>query len=135
MSAVPITLNVASYRDALYKSDVVGETTFQNEDSLPSLPLPSLQQTLNYYLSTVKPHVTEEEYVNTEQLVRNFENGIGPILQEKLAQRAKTRRNWVNLILYSLTIYINFIFFYSLRGGGKMLPTCKFAAHSFRYKI
>jgi hypothetical protein len=34
--------------------------------SLPKLPVPSLRKTLDRYLKSVRPLVTEEEYVNTE---------------------------------------------------------------------
>lgn len=36
---------------------------------LPTLPVPSLQQTLDKYLKTVRPIVTPEAYKQTEQVI------------------------------------------------------------------
>ena len=41
---------------------------FSVQYSLPKLPVPPLQQTLDKYLRTCKPLLTEEEYANTEQV-------------------------------------------------------------------
>ncbi|KAB0353786.1 hypothetical protein FD755_023519 [Muntiacus reevesi] len=71
------------------------ERTFQYQDSLPSLPVPSLEESLKKYLESVKPFANEEEYKNTEAIVRKFQNGIGEKLQQKLLQRAKGKRNWL----------------------------------------
>ncbi|CAH1264094.1 CROT [Branchiostoma lanceolatum] len=72
------------------------ERTFQYQDSLPSLPLPTLKDTLDKYLYSVKPHVTEEEYKKTEAVVKEFETGAGKELHKKLLDRAKTHRNWLS---------------------------------------
>lgn len=79
--------------DSLYISE--NETTFQFEDQLPSLPLPPLENTLNKYLDTVRPHVNEEEFAATEALVREFENGQGRELHRKLEEFVATKRNWL----------------------------------------
>lgn len=74
------------------------ERTFQYDKNLPSLPLPSLSDTLNRYLESVEPLVTEEEYKKTEEIVKGFENGIGIELQKKLKLRASEEKNWVKSI-------------------------------------
>ncbi|NXA67778.1 OCTC octanoyltransferase, partial [Mohoua ochrocephala] len=71
------------------------ERTFQYQDSLPSLPVPPLDESLSKYLDAVKPFLNEEEYQRTEDIVKNFENGIGKELHQKLLERAKMRRNWL----------------------------------------
>lgn len=71
------------------------ERTFQYQDSLPSLPVPSLQGTLNKYLDAVRPFASEEEFQATSASVKRFEKGIGQLLHQKLLQRAKSRRNWL----------------------------------------
>ncbi|KAM9387715.1 peroxisomal carnitine O-octanoyltransferase [Phaethornis superciliosus] len=71
------------------------ERTFQYQDSLPSLPVPPLDESLSKYLDAVKPFLNQEEYERTENIVKNFENGIGKELHQKLLERAKTRRNWL----------------------------------------
>lgn len=79
--------------DSLYVSE--NESTFDYDERLPGLPLPSLSNTLNKYLDTVRPHVTEEEYTETEKLVRDFESGQGRMLHDKLAVKASNSKNWL----------------------------------------
>lgn len=71
------------------------ERTFQYQDSLPSLPVPSLEESLKKYLESVKPFANEEEYKKTEEIVKKFQNGIGEKLHQKLVERAKEKRNWL----------------------------------------
>lgn len=71
------------------------ERTFQYQDSLPSLPVPSLEESLKKYLESVKPFANEEEYKKTEEIVQKFQNGLGEKLQQKLLERAKGKRNWL----------------------------------------
>ncbi|NWZ76753.1 OCTC octanoyltransferase, partial [Poecile atricapillus] len=71
------------------------ERTFQYQDSLPSLPVPPLHESLSKYLDAVKPFLNQEEYQRTEDIVKKFENGIGKELHQKLLERAKMRRNWL----------------------------------------
>ncbi|NXQ60994.1 OCTC octanoyltransferase, partial [Anthoscopus minutus] len=71
------------------------ERTFQYQDSLPSLPVPPLHDSLSKYLDAVKPFLNQEEYQRTEDIVKKFENGIGKELHQKLLERAKMRRNWL----------------------------------------
>ncbi|MBZ3872666.1 Peroxisomal carnitine O-octanoyltransferase [Sciurus carolinensis] len=73
----------------------VEERTFQYQDSLPSLPVPSLGESLKKYLESVKPFANEEEYKKTEEIVQKFQNGVGEKLHQKLLERAKGRRNWL----------------------------------------
>ncbi|NWR28898.1 OCTC octanoyltransferase, partial [Tachuris rubrigastra] len=71
------------------------ERTFQYQDSLPSLPVPPLDESLSKYLDAVKPFLNKEEYQRTEDVVKKFENGLGKELHQKLLERAKMRRNWL----------------------------------------
>ncbi|XP_037692499.1 peroxisomal carnitine O-octanoyltransferase isoform X2 [Choloepus didactylus] len=71
------------------------ERTFQYQDSLPSLPVPSLEESLKKYLESVKPFANEEEFKKTEEIVEEFKNGIGEKLHQKLLERAKGKRNWL----------------------------------------
>ena len=45
---------------------------------------------------TVKPHLTSEEYLQTQFLVNEFASGVGKELQSKLETRASNMRNWVS---------------------------------------
>ncbi|XP_062841938.1 peroxisomal carnitine O-octanoyltransferase isoform X2 [Trichomycterus rosablanca] len=71
------------------------ERTFQHQASLPPLPVPSLEESLRKYLDAVKPFATEDEFRNTEATVKHFAENIGKHLHQKLLQRAKTQRNWL----------------------------------------
>ncbi|XP_069815587.1 peroxisomal carnitine O-octanoyltransferase [Dendropsophus ebraccatus] len=73
----------------------VEERTFQYQDSLPPLPVPPLEDSLSKYCESVKPFLNEEEYKRTCRIVRDFGNGIGRDLHQKLLERARTRRNWL----------------------------------------
>uniref|UniRef100_A0A646QE80 CarnOAT n=1 Tax=Hemiscolopendra marginata TaxID=943146 RepID=A0A646QE80_9MYRI len=65
---------------------------------LPKLPVPPLQHTLQKYLRTVNPLVTEEEFQQTEALVKEFGSPKGPgeKLQKLLEMKAKTTENWLS---------------------------------------
>ena len=60
--------------------------------------MPSLEQTLERYLATVKPIVNEAQYERTRSMVKAFgsSNGPGPRLQEKLLQLREEEDNWVS---------------------------------------
>ncbi|XP_066484607.1 peroxisomal carnitine O-octanoyltransferase [Tiliqua scincoides] len=76
-------------------TDSSEERTFQYQRSLPSLPVPVLAESLKKYLDSVKPFLNQEEYKRTEDIVKKFENGIGKDLHQKLLERAKEKRNWL----------------------------------------
>lgn len=73
----------------------VEERTFQYQDSLPPLPVPYLEESLSKYCESVKPFLNEEEYKKTHRIVKDFGNGAGKELHQKLLERARTRRNWL----------------------------------------
>lgn len=67
------------------------------QDSLPPLPVPSVQQTMDKYLLAIKPLVDEEDFEYTKDLVKDFlkPNGDGEVLHNKVLQKAKTEKNWL----------------------------------------
>lgn len=71
--------------------------TFDFQEVLPPLPVPSLKQTCNKYLYSVQPLLTEEEFVRTKAAVTEFQQpgGIGEQLQTALIERAESSRNWI----------------------------------------
>lgn len=71
------------------------ERTFQYQGHLPPLPLPCLEESLEKYLDAVKPFASNEEFQATVETVRKFKEGAGRELHQKLQQRAKTKRNWL----------------------------------------
>lgn len=86
-----------SQRDMLYESE--NDRTFQNDDLLPSLPVPQLQLTLERYLDTVRPVVDDQEYAQTEDICKHFAEGIGKTLQDKLIERGNKYKNWVRGVI------------------------------------
>lgn len=80
-------------RDRLYVTDA--ESTFAHDELLPSLPVPPLRQTIDKYLDSVRAVVSDDEYVITEGLATDFENGVGAQLHERLVERARRSRNWL----------------------------------------
>lgn len=69
-----------------------------HQDSLPRLPVPALQQSLDRYLKALQPIVSEEEWAQTRQLVEEFQasGGVGERLQKGLERRARKTENWVS---------------------------------------
>uniref|UniRef100_A0A8C2X403 Peroxisomal carnitine O-octanoyltransferase n=1 Tax=Cyclopterus lumpus TaxID=8103 RepID=A0A8C2X403_CYCLU len=73
----------------------LSERTFQYQSSLPPLPVPSLEKSLSKYLNAVQPFASEEDFKATVDIVRKFQEGVGKELHQKLLQRAKTKKNWL----------------------------------------
>lgn len=70
---------------------------FTNTLNLPRLPVPQLSQTIDKYIKTVTPFLSEDELKNTKNLLNEFksENGIGEKLQKLLLQKANNEENWL----------------------------------------
>lgn len=69
------------------------------EDSLPRLPVPTLEETAARYLKSVHPLLTSSEYQSTTEAVKEFikPGGAGSKLQEKLIARREDpkHKNWL----------------------------------------
>lgn len=70
--------------------------TFDDDDNLPDLPVPTLHDTLNSYLNSVRAIATPQQLENTRHLVAEFELGVGQQLQQQLLERAATTKNWLS---------------------------------------
>ncbi|KAK9458328.1 acyltransferase ChoActase/COT/CPT [Dipodascopsis uninucleata] len=69
------------------------------QESLPRLPVPTLEETAARYLKSIHPLVDTEQFKKTEDIVKKFisAQGEGPELQKKLLARAAepNMKNWM----------------------------------------
>ena len=65
--------------------------TLHFQDSLPKLPVPSVDDTLQSLLYSAKAITTMDEYEEASRLCADFAAGIGPSLQEALIARDKAK--------------------------------------------
>ncbi|KAI9306674.1 acyltransferase ChoActase/COT/CPT [Cunninghamella echinulata] len=95
------------------------------QNNLPKLPVPALQGTLQKYLQSVRPLLSDDDYKKTEELVKEFESpgGLGTKLQERLVARANDPNvvNWLEdwwldqaYMAYRdpVVIYVSYFFYY-----------------------
>lgn len=72
---------------------------FRFEESLPKLPVPSLEETSRRYLKSLHPLLTKEEYSASEKAVAAFNKpgSLGQKLQERLIKKAQDPKikNWI----------------------------------------
>lgn len=82
-----------------YKEDASKGQMLRYEDSLPKLPVPTLQETAKRYLRSVKPLLSSQEYTHTENAVSTFvaSDGFGQELQRRLTARRDQSgmANWI----------------------------------------
>ena len=82
-----------------YREDSSKGPMLRFENSLPRLPVPSLEETLKRYLKSVHPLLTKPEYEQTEKAVQEFikPGSIGEQLQKRLQGRRDDpkHRNWI----------------------------------------
>eukprot|EP00943_MAST-04B_sp_MAST-4B-sp1_P002955 g2955.t1 len=72
------------------------DLTFGHEDTLPPLPLPTIEGTCEKLLKSLLPlSVSESEYNEVAKKVFAFKNGIGKKLQNVLSVEASTTKNWL----------------------------------------
>lgn len=69
---------------------------FAIQAALPKFPVAPLQQTMDTYLRTCEPLLTDEEFARTKKVVEEFQKGVGKELQAKLQDRANQTTNWLS---------------------------------------
>lgn len=72
--------------------------TFSLQDSLPKLPVPTLQETKDKLIQWIEPLVTEEQYTESKAVIEGFfaADGAGEKLQKKLIQwDENTETSWL----------------------------------------
>ncbi|KAK4999127.1 Carnitine O-acetyltransferase mitochondrial, partial [Elasticomyces elasticus] len=82
-----------------YKEDNSKGPMLRYEDSLPKLPVPTLQETAQRYLKSVHPLLNKSEYDDTKKAVDSFlaPGGQGETLQKRLLARREDpkMKNWI----------------------------------------
>ncbi len=82
-----------------YREDSSKGAMLRFEESLPRLPVPTLEETSKRYLKSVHPLLNKAEFENTKKIVRDFTKpgNIGPELQKRLeARREESKhKNWI----------------------------------------
>ncbi|CUS10290.1 unnamed protein product [Tuber aestivum] len=83
-----------------YQEDPSAGPMLRFQKFLPKLPVPTLQETADRYLKSLKPLLTEQELQNTKTAVAEFirEGGVGQQLQDKLLAKAQNPHvnNWLS---------------------------------------
>lgn len=69
--------------------------TYAQQDQLPKLPIPDLENTCRSYLAALKPLQSAREHQNTIDAVKVFLATSGPELQEELKAYAETRTSYI----------------------------------------
>mmetsp|Transcript_10414 Transcript_10414/g.13999 ORF Transcript_10414/g.13999 Transcript_10414/m.13999 type:complete len:156 (-) Transcript_10414:3975-4442(-) len=67
-------------------------STFFNQSTLPRLPIPTLEETLEKFPGVVSSLQNSSQNNETKQLVKEFLEGDGPKLQELLVRYDKSRK-------------------------------------------
>jgi hypothetical protein len=73
-----------------------GYGTFSFDKTLPKLPVPTLDQTLEKYLTSVRPFVTDAEFERTTELCKKLkEDPSVQKLQNNLVKRSQDKESWL----------------------------------------
>ncbi|EEH17958.2 hypothetical protein PABG_00521 [Paracoccidioides brasiliensis Pb03] len=80
--------------------------TFANQDSLPRLPIPDIENTCNRYLEILAPLQTVKEQEDTKAAVNDFLKYEGPELQDKLRNYANSKSSYIEQFWYDS--YLNY---------------------------
>lgn len=80
--------------------------TFDHQSELPHLPIPPLEDSIKRYIEVLKPIETDKEHEKTVLACKEFLDGVGPILQEKLIKYAKDKPSYIEQFWYDS--YLNY---------------------------
>lgn len=82
--------------------------TFKFQKSLPHLPIPKLEETIDKYLSALKPIIhSEEQYKNTVEIATKFRDGEGKKLNQSLIQKDKANKQTSYISEYWFDMYLS----------------------------
>ncbi|KAL8805875.1 MAG: hypothetical protein Q9182_001656 [Xanthomendoza sp. 2 TL-2023] len=96
---VPNGTNEHALENGIQHSGNEAKHTLFYQDALPKMPVPSLRTTLEEYMLSIRPLLTDAEYALSKKRVEDFgtKGGWGEILQERLEARSKDPEieNWL----------------------------------------
>lgn len=99
MAPIIARTNATAAVAAGYKEDHTKGAMLRFQESLPRLPVPTLQETADRYVKSVHPLLSTEEFESTKSAVSEFikPGGIGEELQKKLIAKAEdpSVKNWL----------------------------------------
>ena len=70
--------------------------TWAHQGQLPTLPIPSLEDTCRRYLTALKGLQDEKDHESTKRAVQAFLHGDGPRIQQSLIEYAKNKPRCVS---------------------------------------
>ena len=94
-NAQAVEAKSAALNDGGAKEGLGGGKTFEGQSKLPHLPIPTLEETCQRYLSSLQPLQTAEQHATTKQVVQDFLSNDGPIIQKQLQEYASTRASYI----------------------------------------
>ncbi|KAG9293681.1 hypothetical protein G9A89_019018 [Geosiphon pyriformis] len=86
--------------EAVASGNVLKKKTYEYQDKLSKLPIPPLEQTLQRYLSVLKPLQSSKKHEETIVAVEKFLESDGPVLQEKLKTYANDKSSYIEEFWY-----------------------------------
>ncbi|EST07791.1 Acyltransferase ChoActase/COT/CPT [Kalmanozyma brasiliensis GHG001] len=94
-NAQAVEVKSASVNDGGAAEGLGGGKTFEGQSKLPHLPIPTLEDTCQRYLSSLQPLQTPEQHATTQSVVADFLKTDGPIVQAQLQEYASTRASYI----------------------------------------
>jgi hypothetical protein len=84
---IPVIESNGDYRDEKFLEEYIGGPLYENQEEMPRLPIPSIQETLERFLPTALPLAkTKEEKVSLQEACKAFPEQAN-LLQERLIAR------------------------------------------------
>lgn len=90
--------------------------TFANQDSLPKLPIPDLEDSCRRHLDALMALQSPREHEETKAAVAEFLKTDGPSLQEKLKNYATSKTSYIEQFCECLLVYRERMVTNSLQG-------------------
>ena len=69
--------------------------TYAEQENLPKLPIPELEQTIEKYLIALRPLQSRQDHHDTEIAVKEFLENEGPELQSRLKKYASDKTSYI----------------------------------------